>query len=75
MSLRVTSMRSRSRRVGALAAASARCTCEPLESRRLLAAGDLDLSFSDDGKATINLGGGLTLRRMSRFKRTGRRCS
>jgi uncharacterized delta-60 repeat protein len=37
-----------------------RFACEALESRRLLAAGDLDRSFSDDGLADVNLGSGLT---------------
>ena len=35
--------------------------CEALEARRLLAAGDLDRSFSDDGMAEVNLGNGMTL--------------
>src|SRR5688500_5228013 len=38
-----------------------RVACESLERRTLLAAGDLDASFSGDGKHTIVLGGGLTL--------------
>ena len=38
-----------------------RCALESLEARRLFAAGDLDTSFSGDGKATIALGAGLTL--------------
>jgi uncharacterized delta-60 repeat protein len=38
-----------------------RARCEPLESRRLLSAGDLDPSFSDDGKTTFPLGAGATI--------------
>ena len=34
--------------------------CEALEARRLLAAGDLDRSFNDDGLAEVNLDDGLT---------------
>lgn len=34
---------------------------EPLERRRLLSAGDLDPSFSDDGRATLDFGGGVTV--------------
>ena len=33
--------------------------CEPLERRLLLAAGDYDSSFSEDGRATVNFGPGL----------------
>src|SRR4051812_42222373 len=35
------------------------CTLESLESRQLLSAGALDTSFNDDGKATIDFGGGV----------------
>jgi len=35
--------------------------CEALESRRLLAAGDLDTSFSDDGKATVSFSGATSM--------------
>ncbi|CAN5453925.1 hypothetical protein BH09PLA1_BH09PLA1_19210 [soil metagenome] len=35
--------------------------CETLETRQLLAAGALDKSFSGDGKATFDLGGGVIM--------------
>ena len=35
------------------------CTLESLESRQLLSGGALDTSFNDDGKATIDFGGGV----------------
>ena len=46
-------------RGGANAPASIAFAIEPLEDRRLFAAGALDLSFSEDGKSTmeVNLGG------------------
>ena len=35
--------------------------CESLEARRLLAAGDLDTSFDQDGRASVSLGDGAAL--------------
>src|SRR4051812_9348555 len=37
-----------------------RSCCEPLESRRLLSAGDLDPSFSADGRASVDIPGSLS---------------
>src|SRR5690349_18152094 len=34
---------------------------EPLENRRLMSAGALDPSFSGDGKATVDFGGGIAV--------------
>jgi Planctomycete extracellular len=43
-----------------------RALCEPLEPRRLLNAGDLDLSFSADGKTTLPNALGENLRALER---------